>query len=131
MATPREDELRVYERLMAQKLRQAAGDGEEFIQAAATQVVFHECIAIIGSIRTRLHFEAIKERAKATRTPPSLVLSDGSHATIGDLVTDGTRCLGRIVQINPKSIYLSADPDIHRKVIRNTPLFAGLRKQSH
>lgn len=38
-------------RTMALRLRLAARDQEEFVQAAATQVVFHECSAILWNLR--------------------------------------------------------------------------------
>lgn len=40
-------------RQMAARLRWAAKDSDEFVQAAATQVVFHECEAIRRSLRVR------------------------------------------------------------------------------
>jgi hypothetical protein len=39
--------------VMAKRLRLAGNDPEEFAQAAATQVVFHECDAILQSLRKR------------------------------------------------------------------------------
>lgn len=66
MATDDAVRLTAMERIMALRLRASAHDIEEFAQAAATQVVFHECAAIIGSLRTRHHFQSLKkERRKA------------------------------------------------------------------
>jgi hypothetical protein len=41
-------------RTMAYRLRTAARDSEELAQAAATQIVFHECAAVLASIRKRI-----------------------------------------------------------------------------
>jgi hypothetical protein len=40
---------------MASRLRWAASNAEEFLQAAATQVVFHECAAMVSSLMYRDH----------------------------------------------------------------------------
>jgi hypothetical protein len=47
------DNKAAYDILMATRLRLAAGDPEEFIQAAATQVLFHEYSAILSSLLGR------------------------------------------------------------------------------
>jgi hypothetical protein len=47
-----ENEWTRAKRQMAARLRWAAADADEFLQAAATQVVFHESEAIWGSLRT-------------------------------------------------------------------------------
>ena len=49
---------------MASRLRLAALDAEEFSQAAATQVVFHESAAMIGSIETRLSYQQRRKLRK-------------------------------------------------------------------
>jgi hypothetical protein len=51
MASHEDDEWNGLQRTMASRLRWSARDSEEFLQAAATQVVFHECAAIIGSLK--------------------------------------------------------------------------------
>lgn len=136
MATGDEYELQRYERLMAQKLRHSAHKSEEFLQAAATQVLFHECIAIIGSVRTRLHFEAERLRARQNDgnldagSVPTFGLADGTTATVGDTLVDGTRELGTIVSIHPEFAYLSAPGDIHRKVRIDSALFGKLTKKT-
>ena len=37
---------------MTSRLRRSSHDKDEFLQAAATQVVFHECAAIYNSLKT-------------------------------------------------------------------------------
>jgi hypothetical protein len=49
------------ERTMSSRLRIAATDQEEFSQAAATQVMFHESAAMFGSIETRVKFQEQKK----------------------------------------------------------------------
>lgn len=49
---------------MTSRLRYSARDPEEFIHAAATQVVFHECAAIRQSVKVRAKYNAEKENAK-------------------------------------------------------------------
>jgi hypothetical protein len=58
------EELR---KIMALRLRLAAGEPEEFVQAAATQVVFHECAAILNSIGGKAHYRDLQQ-AKHTST---------------------------------------------------------------
>jgi hypothetical protein len=61
--------------LMGSRLRIAASDPEEFLQAAATQVVFHESAAMIGSIESRLTYQAkrkARKRSKSQETGPKL-----------------------------------------------------------
>ncbi len=53
MATPNEELRTALMRRMADRLRWSAGDQEEFLQAAATQVVFNECTAIFHDLRLR------------------------------------------------------------------------------
>lgn len=53
MATGDDHEWRKRSLQMAARLRFAGNDPDEFIQAAATQVVFHECAAIRQSVRSR------------------------------------------------------------------------------
>lgn len=50
MATADSREWQERQRLMARRLRYAAKDADEFLQAAATQVLFHECDAIVGTL---------------------------------------------------------------------------------
>lgn len=50
MASAGADVLRETSQAMATRLRYAAADAEESAQAAATQVVFHECMAIWRSV---------------------------------------------------------------------------------
>lgn len=68
MASNDADEIINFERQMALRLRHAAKNIEEFLQAAATQVVFHECSAIIGSLRTRREYQIKKGRVVAKRS---------------------------------------------------------------
>lgn len=68
MATADAERLTAMERIMALRLRASAHDAEEFAQAAATQVVFHECAAIIGSLRTRHHFQNLKKEKRAAKS---------------------------------------------------------------
>ena len=51
--------------IMAVRLRRAASEPEEFTQAAATQVVFHECGAILGSLGGKVHYRTIKDAERA------------------------------------------------------------------
>jgi hypothetical protein len=53
MLSPDEDTWLRRRQQMATRLRWAAKDAEEFLQAAATQVVFNECEAIRASLRNR------------------------------------------------------------------------------
>lgn len=53
MASAEDTEWEQYRRTMASRLRWAAQDLEEFLQAAATQVIFHECTAIFDSLHRR------------------------------------------------------------------------------
>ena len=53
MATGNEEEWYQISLHMTSRLRHSAKDAEEFAQAAATQVVFHECAAITQSVRSR------------------------------------------------------------------------------
>lgn len=53
MATESDDEWAEVSMDMTYRLRYSASDPEEFSQAAATQVVFHECGAIRQSIKSR------------------------------------------------------------------------------
>jgi len=48
-------------RTMALRLRLAARDPEEFVQAAATQVLFHECSAIIWNLSRTTGVNALKD----------------------------------------------------------------------
>ena len=58
------DERKQFERTMASRLRIAATDQEEFLQAAATQVMFFEAAAMFGSIETRLEYQQKKTKVK-------------------------------------------------------------------
>jgi hypothetical protein len=57
------EEWRQKEIMMSRRLRDSNGDSEEFAQAAATQVVFHEVAALLNA----LHNKA-KRRDKSTLT---------------------------------------------------------------
>ena len=52
MARSEEAEWRKLERSMSDRLRWSAQDSEEFVQAASTQVVFNETVAIFRSLET-------------------------------------------------------------------------------
>jgi hypothetical protein len=54
MASEDEGERYNYNLIMSNRLRLAAADNEEFVQAAATQVVFHEYSAMVQSIESRV-----------------------------------------------------------------------------
>lgn len=73
MATGDDDEWHDISIHMTSRLRHSAKDPEEFAQAAATQVVFHECAAIRQSVKTRARRAA--ERLDAHGQP--------AHATDG------------------------------------------------
>jgi hypothetical protein len=60
MARSEEAEWRKLERSMSDRLRWSARDGEEFVQAASTQVVFNETVAIFRSL------EAPRRRRRAS-----------------------------------------------------------------
>jgi hypothetical protein len=62
MATLDEEEESDLNLRMARRLRSSAADGEEFLQAAATQLVFHECLAICHGMKSRIK-RARKRRA--------------------------------------------------------------------
>ncbi len=134
MASGNEDESTRLDRLMALRLRHAAKDAEEFAQAAATQVLFHECAAIIGSLRTRQYFQQQKAKRKKGHPIDDLVtrktanLSDGTVIRVGDILRDGTRVLGRIVSIHPSFLYLATTDGIHRKVRTDSRLFQTLKR---
>ena len=51
MATADETEWETNKLLMASRLRWSSRNQEEFVHAAATQVVFHECAAIVSSLQ--------------------------------------------------------------------------------
>ncbi|MEY3480256.1 MAG: hypothetical protein RIQ71_1031 [Verrucomicrobiota bacterium] len=68
MATEDAERLTAMERIMARRLRASAHDAEEFAQAAATQVLFHECAAIIGSLLTRQYFQSLKTGRRAAKS---------------------------------------------------------------
>lgn len=53
MADASEEEKRRLDMIMARRLRHASRDSEESLQAAATQVVFHEVTAILGNLKSR------------------------------------------------------------------------------
>lgn len=134
MASGNEDESTRLDRLMALRLRHAAKDAEEFAQAAATQVLFHECAAIIGSLRTRLFFQQQKANRKNghprddAATRETVNLSDGTALRVGDTIRDTTRILGQIVSIHPGFLYLSTADGIHRKVRTDSRLFQTVKR---
>jgi hypothetical protein len=53
MATPDGDAFETIRKQMDTRLRWAANSAEEFQQAAATQVVFHECLAMMTGLRSK------------------------------------------------------------------------------
>lgn len=57
MANSDLNEFEELKKVMAIRLRSAARDPEEFAQAAATQVVFHECAAILSSLQGRARYK--------------------------------------------------------------------------
>ncbi len=69
MASSEAERRREFSRIMHLRLRLAAKDPEEFSQAAATQVAFLECEAIIGSLKTRQKYQ---DARKARKTSSSL-----------------------------------------------------------
>ena len=64
MASSTAERRRELSRIMHLRLRLAAQDPEEFAQAAATQVAFLECEAIIGSLRTRQKYQDAKKAGR-------------------------------------------------------------------
>jgi hypothetical protein len=67
MACPESRDNSTLENLMSLRLRLAAQSTEEFLQAAATQVVFHECKAIMGSISKKIRIGKIIAEKKANQ----------------------------------------------------------------
>jgi hypothetical protein len=67
MARNQEAEWRKLKRSMSDRLRWSAQDSEEFVQAAATQVVFNETVAIFRSLESRRK----RRRAAAAAQPGS------------------------------------------------------------
>ncbi|MCP5489321.1 MAG: hypothetical protein H7A43_11820 [Verrucomicrobia bacterium] len=136
MASGNEDTSTRFDRLMALRLRHASKKSEEFAQAAATQVLFHECAAIIGSLRTRQYWQQQKVKRKSGQTdndPTSLemvVLSDGTVARVGDSLYETKGELGQIVSIHHSFIYLSTTDGIHRKVRTDSVLFQTLKSDN-
>lgn len=53
MARQEEDDWRRLKLFMSKRLRWRAQDAEEFLQAAATQVLFNETVAIFRSLEAR------------------------------------------------------------------------------
>jgi hypothetical protein len=66
MATDRPEVRSEMEITMAKRLRLASFDAEEFAQAAATQVVFHQCSAMIASI-AKYRFDRDSRKARQQR----------------------------------------------------------------
>ncbi len=50
MALPSDADRKHYALIAASSLRKSVKNAEEFAQAAATQVLFHECMAIVGQV---------------------------------------------------------------------------------
>lgn len=74
------EELR---RTMAWRLRNAASEPEEFIQAAATQVVFHECAAILNSLGGKVHYrELLNKRSAEVEFKEEIHVSQMDDASI-------------------------------------------------
>lgn len=57
MAEENDEKIIEIERLMALRLRKSANSQEEFIQAAATQLLFHEYSAMMGTIKKRVFYQ--------------------------------------------------------------------------
>jgi len=68
MGTTDRDEFENLRRTMAVRLRLAANEPEEFIQAAATQVIFHECAAILSSLGGKMHYRQLKLARDKSKT---------------------------------------------------------------
>lgn len=62
MATSNETEWRSLNIHMTSRLRYSSHDSDEFSQAAATQVLFHECAALMNSVISRAKRAAEKKR---------------------------------------------------------------------
>lgn len=60
MATGDEEQNQTLDRTMALRLRKSASSSEEFLQAAATQLLFHEYAAMLGTLQKKLYFQAQK-----------------------------------------------------------------------
>lgn len=67
MSDSDENENTRFERNMALRLRKASQNGDEFIQGAATQLLFHEYSAMIGSLRKRFYMQTQKKLKKVTK----------------------------------------------------------------
>jgi hypothetical protein len=65
MASVNRDEFEDMRSIMAVRLRGAASEPEEFAQAAATQVVFHECGAILSSLGGKAHYRTLRDAERA------------------------------------------------------------------
>ena len=61
MANPNEVDNLELERIMALRLRKAANSSEEFFQAAATQLLFYEYSAMLGTLQKKLYFQTQKK----------------------------------------------------------------------
>ncbi|MBN2162581.1 MAG: hypothetical protein JW713_06530 [Pontiellaceae bacterium] len=57
---------------MTSRLRHSAKDSEEFAQAAATQVLFHECAAITQSVRSRAKRAKTKQQMANQKLQPTV-----------------------------------------------------------
>lgn len=63
MATISDEVNKDQERVMALRLRKSAESSEEFLHAAATQLLFHEYIAMLGTIKERVfHYNRKKQK---------------------------------------------------------------------
>lgn len=78
MGTTDREEFDQMRRIMALRLRGAASDAEELSQAAATQVVFHECGAILGSLGGKAHYREMQRG----RAHPEEATIDAKRANV-------------------------------------------------
>lgn len=79
MATVDEEEKKKLDMIMALRLRHASKDSEESLQAAATQVVFHEVTAMLIKLRGRA--KSMKEENEANKALEPMPMSVTDAAT--------------------------------------------------
>ncbi|MGA2137604.1 MAG: hypothetical protein ABSH14_01960 [Verrucomicrobiia bacterium] len=80
MGTTDRDRFKELGKMMAVRLRMAANEPEEFAQAGATQVVFHECAAILSSVGGKVHYRELKNaRAKIGTSTSTETKGDGGQ----------------------------------------------------
>lgn len=87
MGTTDRDSFGQLKKIMAVRLRRAAKEPEEFMQAAATQVMFHECAAILSSLGGKAHYQELKSSPNNLASD-NVTEVDGDSASINPRVDD-------------------------------------------